>query len=279
MITCNLMGGLGNQLFQIFTTISYSINSKNQFKFLNVDKLGSGKTIIRYTYWNTFLKRIQPFLINDNDLPPMNIIREKNFRYNSISNDELVNRNIMLYGYFQSYKYFQKNYEMICRIIGLESMKQQVIRKHHPLERTISMHFRLGDYKKCVDYHPITTYTFYDKCLEYMETKLTEESYIVLYFCQDEDIEDVLDTINKLKIKFTNFEFKRADNNMEDWEQLVLMSCCQHNIIANSSFSWWGAYFNSNPNKIVCYPSVWFGSTVNIDTIDLCPKEWVKISC
>jgi hypothetical protein len=273
------MGGLGNQLFQIFTTISYSINSKNQFKFLNVEKLGSGKTIIRYTYWNTFFKRLKTFLINDNDLPQMNIVREKNFRYNSISNDELLNKNIMLYGYFQSYKYFQKNYEMICRIIGLESMKQDVIRKNNPLERTISMHFRLGDYKKCLDYHPITTYTFYDKCLEYMETKLTEESYTVLYFCQDEDIEDVLETINRLKIKFTNFEFKRADNNMEDWEQLVLMSCCQHNIIANSSFSWWGAYFNSNTNKIVCYPSVWFGSTVNIDTIDLFPKEWVKISC
>ena len=52
MITCNLMGGLGNQLFQIFATISYAIKSKNKFEFLNLDKLGSGSTTIRSTYWN-----------------------------------------------------------------------------------------------------------------------------------------------------------------------------------------------------------------------------------
>ena len=54
MITCNLMGGLGNQLFQIFTTISYSINMKIQFAFIDVDKLGGGQTIVRPTYWDNF---------------------------------------------------------------------------------------------------------------------------------------------------------------------------------------------------------------------------------
>ena len=54
MLTCNLMGGLGNQLFQIFATISYSIESKNFFKFLNIEQLGTGSTTVRHTYWNTF---------------------------------------------------------------------------------------------------------------------------------------------------------------------------------------------------------------------------------
>ena len=58
MITCNLMGGLGNQIFQIFTTISYSIDSNNQIKFLDIDKLGGGSTTIRYTYWNSFFTRL-----------------------------------------------------------------------------------------------------------------------------------------------------------------------------------------------------------------------------
>jgi hypothetical protein len=53
------------------------------------------------------------------------------------------------------------------------------------------------------------------------------------------------------------------------------MSCCNYNIIANSSFSWWGAYLNTNPNKIVCYPKTWFVN--NTDTSDLCPLEWKKI--
>ena len=55
------------------------------------------------------------------------------------------------------------------------------------------------------------------------------------------------------------------------------MSCCQHNIIANSTFSWWGAYFNSNNNKIVCYPDTWFQPSVIHNTKDLFPDEWNKI--
>ena len=64
----------------------------------------------------------------------------------------------------------------------------------------------------------------------------------------------------------------------QDWQQMLVMSCCHHNIIANSSFSWWGAYLNKNIRKIVCYPSKWFGpKTQHHDTSDLCPEEWTKI--
>jgi hypothetical protein len=56
------------------------------------------------------------------------------------------------------------------------------------------------------------------------------------------------------------------------------MSLCKHNIIANSSFSWWGAYFNENLEKIVCYPSVWFGKNVEHNVVDLFPNRWVKIN-
>ena len=59
MITCNLMGGLGNQLFQIFTTISYSIKAGVQFKFLNDETLGGGSCTQRPTYWNNFLSRMK----------------------------------------------------------------------------------------------------------------------------------------------------------------------------------------------------------------------------
>ena len=85
------------------------------------------------------------------------------------------------------------------------------------------------------------------------------------------------DTINKLQNDFPNYTFERKYSHLEDWEQMLLMSMCYHNIIANSSFSWWSAYFNSNINKIVCYPSVWFADKANIDTSDLCPKRWKKI--
>ena len=84
--------------------------------------------------------------------------------------------------------------------------------------------------------------------------------------------------INNIKEKIKHLTFIKIPNELEDWEQMLLMSCCQHNIIANSSFSWWSAYLNNNKEKFVCYPSLWFGPAKNkIDLKDLHPEEWVKI--
>lgn len=280
MITCNLMGGLGNQLFQIFTTISYAIKSKNRFNFMALEKLGGGSTTIRYTFWNTFFLNLKPFLLTD--LPQVKVIRERDFTYNELPVDEMINKNILIYGYFQSYKYFQENYSIICRIIGIENLKTKVLSKLNLLNQdklldNVSLHFRLGDYKKLQDFHPVMTYDYYENSLSYIQTKNVDTNYKIIYFCEDADIDEVLITINKLVIKFPEYNFVRGDNTLQDWEQMIYMSCCNHNIIANSSFSWWAAYFNSYSDKIVCYPKTWFGPSANNNTKDLCPDEWVKI--
>ena len=273
------MGGLGNQIFQIFTTISYSIKSNNPFKFFNIEVLGGGHSTTRYTYWKTFFNQLKPFLIDQKPLTV--VVREKDFTYNNIDTNQLIGRDIMLYGYFQSYKYFQEHYESICRIIGLENMKNNIKTNNNLsneyLSATISMHFRLGDYKKIPDFHPLATYKYYEKSLEFIQNKYSTKPFTILYFCEEDDHTEVLVSINKLINKFPNYRFIRGEPVLPDWEQLLLMSCCHHNIIANSSFSWWAAYFNSNKDKIVCYPSLWFGSVANLDTRDLCPPEWVKI--
>jgi hypothetical protein len=100
-----------------------------------------------------------------------------------------------------------------------------------------------------------------------------------MYFCEESDLGDALEKIQHLVQAFPTFKFVRGNNTLADWEQLLLMSCCHHNIIANSSFSWWGAYFNTHDDKIVCYPSVWFGPAANLNTRDLCPPEWMRIQC
>lgn len=287
MIMCNLMGGLGNQMFQIFTTISYAIKKKQRFQFLNVDKL-VGYTQ-RSTYWKTFFHRLQLFLTNDYP-KDIEILREKGFRFDILTTRELMsNRNYLLYGYFQSYKYFQDNYETICKIIGLEEMKMNVYKKLETMNSTdinintidlnnsISMHFRIGDYKKIQQYHPIAPYEYYVNSLQLTQKQYPETKFTIFYFCEDVDIEDVMEKILKLEKEFPDYSFIRGENSLEDWEQMLYMSCCHHNIIANSTFSWWAAYFNSWSDKIVCYPGVWFGPSANHNTEDLCPDNWVKI--
>ena len=279
MITCNLMGGLGNQIFQIFATISYAIKSRNQFKFINVPTLGGGSTTIRNTFWQSFFTKLKPFLIHN--IPEnIHVIREKDFTFNELPISEMIGRNCLIYGYFQSYKYFNENYEIICRIIGLGKMKDEIIQKLYIndeyLKNCISMHFRLGDYKKIQEFHPLATYEYYRKSLNFIKNKTTD-SYNILYFCEDIDINDVMLTINMLEKEFPDYKFIRGENTLEDWEQMLFMSCCHHNIIANSSFSWWAAYFNFWPDKIICYPSVWFGEIAKNNTKDLCPQEWNRI--
>jgi hypothetical protein len=279
------MGGLGNQIFQIFATISYAIKTRNEFKFTNAISLGGGDTTVRYTFWDSFFSRLKIFTTNK--FSKMYLIKEKDFTFNELPLYEMVkpSMDILIFGYFQSYKYFESNYETICRIIGLEQMKDNLLKKMNYdtsfLNNVISMHFRIGDYKKIQHVHPIMTKEYYFRCLNHIQTiyntQDTNTKLTVMYFCEDVDIGDVNEVISYLSKNFTELEFIRGENNLEDWEQMLLMSCCHHNIIANSSFSWWSAYFNSWRDKIVCYPSVWFGPSVNNNTKDLCPPNWIKI--
>lgn len=280
MITCNLMGGLGNQIFQIFATISYAIKSRKQFKFLNVSTLGGGSTTIRNTFWNSFFIKLKPFLV-DNIPQPIHVIREKDFTFNELPIYEMIGRDCLIYGYFQSYKYFHENYEIICRIIGLGKMKDDILQKlslnDEYLKNCVSVHFRLGDYKKIQEFHPLATYEYYRNSLNFIKNK-TSQQYNILYFCEDTDIDDVMRIIDRLEKEFPEYKFLRGESKLQDWEQMLFMSCCHHNIIANSSFSWWAAYFNFWQDKIICYPSIWFGEIARNNTKDLCPPQWNRIA-
>ena len=320
MITCSLMGGLGNQLFQIFATISYAIKSNNEFKFLNVKTLGGNGCTLRYTFWNTFLNSLQPFLTDS--FPKLALVKQESFEYKELPISLLKNRNVCIHGYFQSYKFFEQHFSLIYRLLDIETRTKEVFAKlsdtfKDNISNSISMHFRLGDYKKVSYFHPIMPSSYYLSSLKYIlvnenvnEIKEKDISKNVIYFCEDEDIQTVEETIRQCKEEFPNLNFIRAPNVLEDWEQMLLMSECNHHIIANSSFSWWGAYIgfknenkinqeqnnqeqnnqeqnnqeqnnkeqnNQNNNKIICYPSLWFVPTAEENTKDMYPCEWTKI--
>ena len=274
------MGGLGNQLFQIFATISYSLDSSKRFIFLKEDKLQESNNTPRPTYWNTVFESIDSHLITDN-ININYVFREENFRYKNI--DKNIDKNMMLliYGYFQSYMYFQNNYKQICDLLKINEQRKYMYDNitrvpnltQNILNNSISLHFRIGDYKIIQKYHPIMTKNYYKNALKHIIKNI---NYIptILYFCEEQDISDVMVTIKYLKDIYPSVEFIRVSTEFKDWEQLFIMSLCKHNIIANSSFSWWGAYFNDNQDKIVCYPSVWFGPEANHNTCDLFPENW-----
>ena len=292
MLTCNLQGGLGNQLFQIFTTIAYSLKTNQSFFFINQDQLTNERdakngATVRYTYWQSFFSSLKPFVKDESKLPKLDLwFKEQSFQYdpsillNLLNNQQKVK---MLVGYFQSYKYFDSYKKAIFKLIKIEVKQLATYTIHNPgidFGSTVSMHFRLGDYKKIQDIHPIMSIDYYINALNsVLKQRPANNSVIrtVLYFCEDNDLEEVLEKIVYLQNVFPYLIFERADNTLNDWEQMILMSLCSDNIIANSTFSWWGAYFNANPTKTVCYPGTWFGPKAGHDTCDLFPEDWTAV--
>jgi len=282
MITCFLQGGLGNQLFQIFATIAYSFQINQPFVFTKTDILVSGKNTPRKTYWNNFLSNLSIFTKPSFDNIQFSIIKEKQFSFDDIKPVD-NNPNQLLFGYFQSYKYFSEEKEKIYKIIQLDAKKQEIKNKYFSnLDNFnyISMHFRIGDYKKLQNYHYILLMEYYKKSLEYIVANVRVETLPkkVLVFCESDDLEDVLKIVNILMDLFPSLHFELINFIIPDWEQLLLLSFSKHNIIANSTFSWWGAYLNENTDNIVCYPSIWFGPLfADKNTNDLFPPTWKKI--
>ena len=281
MISSKLCGGLGNQLFQIFTTISYAIENSKPFFFLNNYQLGNGSngSTIRYTYWNTFLSVLHPFLRNINEIPQLTYITENDFKYQVLPNNS-TSTCTLLVGYFQSPKYFNNYKDTIYKLLKIDSKKTTVKNRiHHNFNETtyISAHFRFGDYKKYPNIYTLLTETYYKNALNYILKENEFKELKVLYFCENDSVNEVNEIIVTLKSDFPQIFFIRADPQLEDWEQMLLMSLCQHNIIANSTFSWWGAYLNSNQEKIVCYPAQWFCPEAKKDTSDLFLDDWQKI--
>jgi hypothetical protein len=286
------MGGLGNQLFQVFTIMALSIKLKRLFIFPN-KKLGGDKR--QDIYWDTLFTELKK---NTFDTPihklRLPMYKETTFHYNNeMQRHPLVTNPlnaIVLFGYFQSYKYFENETSQIIKYMKLQEKKQNMKSIMNSVcgnKRTISLHFRLGDYKSLARESTPLGLDYYENSIAYILKTLghdatpnatASEEHIVLYFCEENDFMEVESNIDQMRKRFPSMVFRRAPNNIEDWQSMLLMSCCDHNIIANSTFSWWAAYLNTNPNKIVCYPDNWFGPALPTHTTnDLCPPSWTKI--
>lgn len=279
--TCYLYGGLGNQLFQLFTTISYAIKHNIPFKIIYTENLGK-----RPVYWGSFLSGLSEYLSIDIEIEELQKIKEKDTLL-----IEAPHKSVILDGYFQSPKYFENYYNQISAICGIDQKQKQVYEHFHKTlnssmfienahicnqSNTISMHFRRGDYKELQHIHPIMPLEYYENALAYITAVVPNDVFTVIYFCEEEDAETIKNNdIASLKRTFPNCVFRRFTGSC-DWEEMLYMSACDNHIIANSSFSWWGAYMNRR-DPVVCYPGIWFGGKEPFPK-KMFPEKWIKIS-
>lgn len=309
MITITIMGGLGNQLFQIFATIATALRNKDTFFFMHHDVLDGIPEHPRYTFWSTIFRGLRKYLTPSSDVTERMFHslprwEEIGFHYTATPTETVkYTKPLRLHGYFQSDKYFVDKYAEVCEIIQLRQQQTWIKQVYaneswsseysgNPNKRRIlvSAHFRIGDYVQYPHIHPLMTVDYYYRAIAHIisanEDKNASYTFIVFYESCDKDI--VLKNMSDVKHRCEtdvngpaygrDIQFHFVRDTIADWQQLLLMSTCDHNIIANSTFSWWGAYLNTNPAKMVCYPSRWFGPGVSHDTRDMFPEAWNKIS-
>lgn len=283
-VTCFVKGGLGNQLFQIYATASYAFSQKQSVMFPYQTEMHGGCTP-RAAYWDTFLSRLRNNTThNIQELASWPVIQCPQHHFKEIPAIPDGVRNIRLDGYFQSHKYFagKDGERWLTRMLDIHN-KIQNLQYVYNLQGAynVSMHFRLGDYKRLQNFHTVLEDDYYVAALEkILLVRAVNSPVRVYYLCEEEDKADVMKRVADMQRQFEGrAEFVHIPEDLvADWEQMLFMAACDANIIANSSFSWWGAYWNHSPNKVVCYPHRWFGPALSgHDIRDMFPDDWILV--
>jgi len=258
--------GLGNQLFVIAATLAYA--KQNQltpwFKYCT-------NYVTRSAYWDSFLANMKPFLRQDTIVP------HRSFREASLDFAPIPMHTDRIEGYFQSERYFKDDFTYIYESMGIKE-QQDRIRDTCPWKDmevpNVSMHFRLGDYKRAGLY--MLTLTYYQLALAYLLERLPKFQVWTFYEAEDEAfIQNQLTTLRNQFPTVTFHSIPHLKKGWQDYEEMLAMSLCDHHIIANSSFSWWGAYLHLDAKKMVTYPRYWFANKPSCH--DLGPESWMGI--
>ena len=280
MIYIILRAQLGNQLFQLFNGISLALKYNLKYKIC-VNK--NNNTIFgnNITYFDNFLLELKDKIeIYDEKIIENNIYNynENTFHYSDIIFE--IENDIYLNGFFQSYKYFKDYYNDIYNLLNIDSKKNLVKSKYIKYfnKKTIAIHFRIGDYYYLQHFHAILGIDYYFKSLNKMQDLLKTDisDYNILYFCQECDNNIVNKYIMYLKSINNSYNFIKISDDIINYEQMMIISNCDNIIIANSTFSWFGAYFSNSKNII--YPQKWFGPENKSKILsDLFPSNWIQI--
>jgi hypothetical protein len=295
IVIVKLNGGLGNQMFQYALAKVVAIRHNAQIlldkdlfnltekkpghtpreyelDIFNIDSRdASNKELVYFERLSIFHKLKRELHLN---YPKM--CYEANFSYS----DAIKNKKppVYLRGFFQSYRYFSGYEEVVRDCFQFPEAKMDGINKNIlnsiKTTKSIAVHIRRGDYKTdkiTNNIHGVCSLEYYQKAMEMM----IEMNYDATFYFFSDDMEWV-------KSNFGDYNeqsnFVSGNNEDDSWKDMMLMSNCDHNIIANSSFSWWAAWLNNNKDKKVIAPKRWFRDEEKESyTYDLIPPQWIRI--
>jgi hypothetical protein len=293
MIVVQLTGGLGNQLFQYAAAKALSWHHDATFmldtsSFLRTELPelevprnfelnifpAINEQIITVEELRKLFDTNKKKIFYNKLIPPykQSIYNEPHFHFDK--NFFKSKKKVLLIGNWQSEKYFSSFKKQLRSILVINNeLVKNVISEAENLQKTesIGIHIRRGDYLRkqiIFEWHGVMNKGYYLKGLEIISKKITPGR--ILFFTDDPE------WVEKELLPITGGEIASNNISKTHVEDLYLMSQCRHNIIANSSFSWWGAWLNSNTEKIVVAPERWFGNGPK-DTQDIIPTEWIKI--
>jgi hypothetical protein len=291
MIIVRLMGGLGNQMFQyatarslcsfgnklrvdldffrqnnestdIFTAREYELDI---FSAINIQ-------IVRKSTLNMFLK--ETFfckLWRKICYPHRRTVRQTDCEFPVIPANT---RNVYLDGFFQSEKFFGNIRDVILSDFTFPELDEKnriILNRIKNSENSVSMHIRRGDYtrKAIADFHGILPTEYYEAAIQHLSGRISGQ---LNFFIFTDDPEWV-----KCHLPMDNSYIVEGNIDKNSWKDMALMTHCKHHIIANSSFSWWGAWLNPSCNKIVIAPDRWFKAMPAEIIRDLIPEKWTVL--
>jgi hypothetical protein len=212
-----------------------------------------------------FTEKLQPYY-------KRSVVRERSLHFDP--NILKVSGNVYLEGYWGTEKYFKEIEAIIRRelTVGTEpSPVNKAMAEHICQAPAVSIHIRRGDFvsnSTTHKFHGMCSAEYYNMAVDKM-AQMVGKPHFFIFSDEPQWAQD------NLKLKFPA-TFVTHNSANEDYEDLRLMSLCKYHIIANSTFSWWGTWLNTAPDRIVLAPRKWLNDP-GIDTSDVLPDSWIKL--
>ena len=256
LISCNLMGGLGNQIFQAAHALSQGMKLNRDVVFVP-----HSWTPMQGRQTSNYINNIFRNLKFIDSIEGFEKVVEGPWEYSEVPAKD---HNTVFDGYFQSSKnFFGFDDEIRKNFSPTEEFITEMYEKYPQLnqENTLSIHIRRGDCFMNPDIHPIANEKYVERALK----EIGEYTHVFV-FSDDKDWV-------KENLKFDSVTY--VDD--EDYREMWLMSLCKNHIMVNSTFSWWGTFLNPNPNKKIVVPSIWFGPRGPQNYKDIYESNWIVL--